>query len=114
MRKKGTKELLGKHGLKPQKYMGQNFLINKGVLKGIIDVADLKPSDTVLEIGPGLGTLTKELAKKAKKMIAIEKDRGLTRILNNELRIMHLRELFSFHTLSLLDQYICLPAQGNA
>ena len=53
---------------KPSKKLGQNFLIDEMVLKKIIDTADLSFKDTVLEIGPGLGVLTIELAKKAGKV----------------------------------------------
>jgi len=79
------RELLRKYGLKPRKHLGQNFLINKDILSEIIKAADLNKNDTVLEIGPGLGILTKELAKKAKKVIAIEKDEKLVKILKKEL-----------------------------
>lgn len=78
-------DLLKKHNVRPNKQMGQNFLISKVVLKKIVEAADLKPSDIVLEIGPGLGTLTKELAKMVKKVIAVEKDGRLTHILKEEL-----------------------------
>jgi len=69
----------------PKKSLGQNFLINTGVLEKIVSAAELSPSDTVLEIGPGTGTLTKLLVEKvlqhgsgqAGQVIAIEKDRRL-------------------------------------
>lgn len=61
--------------------MGQNFLINEDVLDEIIETAQVKPDDVVLEVGPGLGILTIELAKKAKKIIAVEKDKELCEIL---------------------------------
>jgi len=79
------RELLRKYGLKPRKHLGQNFLINKDILSEIINTADLTKNDIVLENGPGLGILTKELAKKAKKVIAIEKDEKLVKILKKEL-----------------------------
>lgn len=73
--------LLEKYGIKPFKGWGQNFLINEGILKKIIETANIKPSDYILEIGPGIGTLTQELAKKAKKVVAIEKDKKMMQIL---------------------------------
>lgn len=85
------RELLRKYGLKPRKHLGQNFLINKDILSEIIKAADLNKNDTVLEIGPGLGILTKELAKKVKKVIAIEKDEKLVKILKKELS--HLKDV---------------------
>ena len=60
--------------IKPIKHLGQNFLIDKNTVRKVIKTADLKPEDIILEIGPGLGALTQELAKKAKKIIAVEKD----------------------------------------
>ncbi len=65
--------------------MGQNFLIDKKILDKIIQSADIQPTDTILEIGPGLGTLTFELAQKAQKVIAIEKDQAMIDILQQTL-----------------------------
>ena len=69
------------YGVRPKKRLGQNFLIDKRVLERILEAADLSPHDTVVEIGPGLGILTKALAEKAKKVIAIEKDPRMVEIL---------------------------------
>jgi 16S rRNA (adenine1518-N6/adenine1519-N6)-dimethyltransferase len=77
---------LKKYKIRPSKRMGQNFLIDKGVLRKIIEAGDLSPEDVVLEIGPGLGILTLELAKKVKKVIAVEKDRTLYQILEGILQ----------------------------
>ncbi len=63
--------------IKPKKSLGQNFLVNQGVLDKIVEGAEVGPEDVVLEIGPGTGNLTLKLAKKAKRVIAIEKDRRL-------------------------------------
>lgn len=65
--------------------MGQSFLISRPVLKKIIESSKLKPQDIVLEIGPGIGTLTQALARKVKKVIAIEKDPRLVEILKEVL-----------------------------
>ena len=75
--------LLKKYRTHPSKRLGQNFLIDKTVLRKIIEAADLKPNDMVLEIGPGIGTLTRELAKTARKVIAIEKDPKMIDILKD-------------------------------
>jgi len=85
MDKNQTKELLQKYNLRPNKTMGQNFLINENTLKKIIKAADLSKDDIVLEVGPGLGILTKELAKKARKVITIEKDKEIVEVLKKEL-----------------------------
>jgi 16S rRNA (adenine1518-N6/adenine1519-N6)-dimethyltransferase len=82
---KFIKNLLEKYGARPFKGWGQNFLIDKFVLRKIIDSAELKKSDIVLEIGPGIGTLTQELAKKAGKVISVEKDKKMVRILDETL-----------------------------
>ena len=60
-----------------KKSLGQNFLVNKGILDKIIRAAELDKNDTILEIGPGEGILTEKLAEKASKVIAVEKDRRL-------------------------------------
>ena len=62
----------------PNKLLGQNFLTCEWVLPKLAKAADLQPSDTVLEVGPGTGILTRFLAAHAKKVIAIEKDRALS------------------------------------
>jgi len=85
MDKTALKNLLRQHNLHPNKLMGQNFLVDRNVLEKIIQAADLQPNDTVLEIGSGLGTLTKELAQRAKKVITVEKDKNLVLILRQEL-----------------------------
>jgi 16S rRNA (adenine1518-N6/adenine1519-N6)-dimethyltransferase len=85
--------LLKKYRLSASKKLGQNFLIDKGVIKKVIGAAHLKTKDIILEIGPGLGALTKELAKKVKKVVAVEKDPNLARILNNELRIKNIKNV---------------------
>jgi len=78
---KNIKALLGKHGLRPNKVMGQNFLVDKNALAKLIEAAEIKRSDVVVEVGSGLGTITAELARHAKKVIAVEKDTGLIPIL---------------------------------
>jgi len=84
--KKFIKNLLKKYNIYPSKILGQNFLISKEVLEKILDAANLKSKDVVLEIGPGIGTLTKELAKKVKQVIAIEKDSKMIKILKETLK----------------------------
>ncbi len=88
-----VKNQFKKHNFFPQKRLGQNFLIDKRVFKKIIEAANLKTKDIVLEIGPGPGNLTKELAKKVKKVIVIEKDPNLIRILSKELKINNIKNV---------------------
>ncbi len=75
------KNLLRKYDIHPSKRLGQNFLVDKNVLEKIIEAANISLDDIILEIGPGLGILTLELAKCAKKVIAVEKDKALCQIL---------------------------------
>jgi len=72
--------------IKPIKHLGQNFLIDKNTVRKVMKTADLKPEDIILEIGPGLGALTQELAKKAKKIIAVEKDARMCQALKEQLK----------------------------
>lgn len=80
-----TKWLLHKSGIRARKYLGQNFLIDEKVLQEIIESANLSQNDFILEIGAGPGILTKEVAKKVKKIIAVEVDQNLVRILRENL-----------------------------
>ncbi|KKS92104.1 MAG: Ribosomal RNA small subunit methyltransferase A [Parcubacteria group bacterium GW2011_GWC1_43_12] len=77
------RKILEKYNLSPNHLLGQNFLVDENILKKLIEAADLKKEDIVLEVGPGLGILTFELAKRAKKVIAVEKDKRLAEILEN-------------------------------
>lgn len=80
-----TKELVKKYNFKFTKSLGQNFLIDDTVLTDIVEGAEVCDEDLVIEIGPGVGTLTAQLLKKAKKVIAIELDKDLIPILTAEL-----------------------------
>ena len=71
------RSLLNQYGLKPNKGLGQNFLADEIILAEIVYKASITPMDTVLEIGPGLGSLTRHLAMAAKMVIAVELDRKL-------------------------------------
>jgi len=79
------KDLLEKHDLKPKKLLGQNFLVDRNVLEQIIAAADLSKNDTVLEVGPGLGILTEELAKHAGRVVAVEKDKKMAEVVRTVL-----------------------------
>lgn len=84
--KKVIQNLFKKYQIRPSKRLGQNFLIDKRVIKKLIKAVNLKPENIVLEIGPGIGNLTQELAKKVKKIIAIEKDPKMVEILKETLK----------------------------
>lgn len=70
-------DLLQRYGLKPDKRLGQNFLVDPGALQRIVEVAKVGEQDVVLEIGPGLGSLTRYLANAARKVVAVEIDAAL-------------------------------------
>src|SRR5438067_211906 len=76
--------LLRRHGLRPRKRWGQNFLIDRNTLQNVLRAAEVEPDDRVLEIGPGLGTLTRELAQGARRVVAVEIDPLLVGILQAE------------------------------
>jgi 16S rRNA (adenine1518-N6/adenine1519-N6)-dimethyltransferase len=80
---------LSTHKPQPKKVLGQNFLTDLNIIRKFVEIANLSKKDTVLEIGPGHGALTKELVLKAKRVIAIEKDELLAKELK-ELNIANL------------------------
>lgn len=80
-----TQELVKKYNFKFSKSLGQNFLIDDSVLNDIVKGADVNEEDFVIEIGPGVGTLTAHLLNKAKKVTSIELDNDLIPILKEEL-----------------------------
>ena len=82
---KTTKDILSRHGIKLNKNLGQNYLIDKNKRDQIISFGEISEKDVVLEIGTGIGTLTIELAKRAEKVIAIEQDSRICEILSQRL-----------------------------
>ena len=80
-----TKYIMDKYNVHPNKKLGQNFLFDEEALERIAQ--DVQKEDTIIEIGPGLGTLTAILADKAKKVIAIELDKKMIEILNDRFKL---------------------------
>ena len=80
-----TKEVVQKHNFKFSKSLGQNFLIDTNVIDRILEGARVKEGDYVIEVGPGIGTLTKEMGRTAEKVVAIEIDKTLIPILEETL-----------------------------
>ena len=78
-----TRDILKKYNISANKKLGQNFLIDDEVIDGIIDASNVNKNDLVIEIGPGLGTLTKRLLDNAGKVICIELDTRMIGILND-------------------------------
>ncbi|MCZ0756746.1 16S rRNA (adenine(1518)-N(6)/adenine(1519)-N(6))-dimethyltransferase RsmA [Anoxybacillus sp. J5B_2022] len=90
-----TREILEKYGFSFKKSLGQNFLIDLNILRRIVDFAELSNDTGVIEIGPGIGALTEQLARRAQKVVAFEIDQRLLPILADTLspypnvRIIH-------------------------
>ena len=78
-----TKFLMKKYKIKANKSLGQNFLIDDTVIEDIVEGAKIGKDDLVIEIGPGLGSMTAKLLEKAKKVICVELDRKMIQILND-------------------------------
>ncbi len=95
------KELLAKHGFRFSKAMGQNFLVNPGVCPRMAEACGAGKTTGVLEIGPGLGVLTRELCRVAEKVVAIELDRRLFPLLEETLAGMSNVELVEGDVLEL-------------
>lgn len=82
----GTMAVLNEFGLRAKKKYGQNFLINRGIVDQIVDAAEISKEDCVLEIGPGIGTMTQYLAEAAREVTAVEIDDALIPILKDTLK----------------------------
>ena len=78
-----TKFLMKKYNITANKSLGQNFLVDDESIEKIVEASDLTTDDLVIEIGPGLGTLTQKLLEKAKKVIAIELDKKMIKVLQD-------------------------------
>jgi len=76
-------QLLKRYNLRPQKGLGQNFLTDPAALNRVVAAADIQPEDTVLEVGPGLGSLTHLLAESAQRVVAVELDAHLVSALED-------------------------------
>jgi 16S rRNA (adenine1518-N6/adenine1519-N6)-dimethyltransferase len=81
-----TRRIMEQHGFFLKKKFGQNFLIDQNILEGIVRGANLTKDDVVIEIGPGIGSLTQYLAESAKEVVAIEIDKSLIPILTETLK----------------------------
>lgn len=90
-----TKFILKKYHIQANKKLGQNFLINDEVINGIVEASNIQKEDLVIEIGPGLGTLTSELLENAGKVIAIELDENMIPILNDRFKLYDNFELLN-------------------
>lgn len=107
-----TRGLLRRHGLHARKKLGQHFLIDRGVLEIILEAAALAPGDAVIEVGPGLGILTRELAKGVGRLIAVEMDDRLATALQADMASLHNVSIVSGNILK-LDPEVVLKDSGS-
>ncbi len=87
------KQLLDRYGIAPKKSLGQNFLFDDGLLEKIVLAADLDRQEEVLEVGPGLGALTRQLAIHSGRVVAVELDQRMLPVLEDELAAFNNVEL---------------------
>ena len=96
-----TKSIMKKYNIRANKSLGQNFLINSEVVENIINSSEITKEDMVIEIGPGLGTLTKYLLEKAGKVLCIELDSKMVKILNDRFSIYNNFEIINADVLKI-------------
>ena len=117
---KETKFIMNKYHISANKNLGQNFLIDDETVLEIVNTANISKDDLVIEIGPGLGTLTKELLERAGQVTCIELDKRMIEILqdrfsmynnfeliNNDVLKVNLKEMFLKHHLDYVLKQFC-------
>ena len=107
-----TKFIMKKYGITANKKLGQNFLIDDNAVDAIIEASKISKEDLVIEIGPGLGTLTKPLLEKAGKVICIELDDRMLKILENRFNLYNNFELINNDVLK-VDGNFAILRTGN-
>lgn len=111
---KETNFLMKKYKIKANKSLGQNFLIDDTALQDIVNGANIEENDLVIEIGPGLGSLTKLLLEKARKVICVELDKKMVKILNERFSIYKNLEIINDDVLKInLDELIKLEKEND-
>jgi 16S rRNA (adenine1518-N6/adenine1519-N6)-dimethyltransferase len=104
------KEIIKQYGIKPNKKLGQSFLIDINVINIIANAANISREDIVVEIGAGIGVLTENIAQKAKRVIAVEIDRNLVEVLKDKLGVydnveVHSGDILKFDFNSILETH---------
>ena len=107
-----TEFLLNKYKLRANKSLGQNFLINEQIIDDIVNVSNVTADDVIIEIGPGLGSLTAKLADNAKKVIAIELDENMINILSERFSLYKNVEIIHADVLK-VDLNKLIDGEGN-
>ncbi|MDF2522655.1 MAG: rsmA [Clostridiales bacterium] len=118
MAKANTKELIKKFNIRLTKSLGQNFLNDDSVVGRIVDAADVNASDLVIEIGPGVGSMTTELARRAGRVAAIEIDRHLIPALTESLKeftniVLINQDVLKADLKEIISQNLNNPATGE-
>ncbi len=90
-----TRYIMKKYNIKANKALGQNFLTSQNVVENIVESSNIGDNDLVIEVGPGLGTLTKYLLEKAKKVICVELDKKMIKILEDRFKLYENFELIN-------------------
>ena len=109
-----TKYIMNKYKIKANKSLGQNFLVSQQVVDNIVGSSEITKEDLVIEIGPGLGTLTKELLERAGKVICIELDKNMIKILEDRFSLYNNFEIIFNDVLKVnLDKIIKEEKEKN-
>lgn len=108
-----TRYIMKKYNIKANKSLGQNFLISQKVVENIVGSSDIGENDLVIEVGPGLGTLTKYLLEKAKKVICVELDKRMIKILEDRFKLYQNFELINEDILKVDLQNIIKEEKQN-
>ena len=108
-----TRFIMKKYNISANKSLGQNFLIDDNVVEGIVDSAEVSKEDLVIEIGPGLGTLTACLLEKARKVVAIELDTRMIKILQERFSLYDNFEIINQDVLKIDLQSLIKEQKDN-
>jgi 16S rRNA (adenine1518-N6/adenine1519-N6)-dimethyltransferase len=100
------RSLLYAHHMRPNKSFGQNFLVDRAVLQCIVEAARIEPGEQVLELGAGTGVLTRELARLARRVVAVELERDMLTLLEKTTASLHNVELLARNLLYLEPQEV--------
>ena len=109
-----TKFIMKKYNIRANKSLGQNFLISEQVVNEIVESSKIDKEDLVIEIGPGLGTLTKYLLEKAGKVIGIELDKKMVEILQDRFKLYNNFELYQQDVLKIDLKHLIKKEKANS
>ena len=108
-----TKFIMNKFNIRADKSLGQNFLIDENIVDSIVENSFIKKEDLIIEIGPGLGTLTSKLLEKAGKVICIELDKRMINILNSRFSLYENFEIINNDVLKVDGNMVFFSIASN-